>query len=677
MTSFPSRRDFLLSVTGAGLSLPLAAQSSQKFDTARPMPQIENDFFSLAYDAKSGRLHCWHKDGGDFLCGIAARANLKTGRRSTSEAAYQHTIDVIQLHDKLGDGRQITVQCVDAQHQLDFTLRYSLYEGRQAVLIEAECRNRTSQPMIVKSLEPCCALREDGGYLHWPGVSKILTNGPMYFDPGVVADFTLPSQDNRRSWWNLGFFRGYDQKGLVCGYIQNDIALGQLEVRPEPEGKISLLADSVYAPEFTLQPGKSISSNRFMINIAPDPYLALEAYAQVMGDLQNARRHSILNGWCDWPYAFEGITEEEMLYNAEYAARVLKPFGLQYFQVDEGFQRWHGDWEGNAKFPHGMKWLAGRLHELGLKPGLWLAPYVISEPTDVFQKHSDWLLRHNDGTPKRVGPWPSEDSDWAKTENPKRYGLDITNPQAAEWLFNLFNTTANEWGYELIKIDFVNWSLLSADTYQDASVTRAAAYRKGVEIMRKAIGPNCHLLDCGPGPVSVGMLDSMRIELDQPPVNWNQYFLQSASSAPAAAKRYYFHKRTWINDADHVCLGLLTLSQAQAAASLLALTGGNLMSGDRLPDLDPARLEILKKIFPSYGEAARPVDLFDTDRHSIFALKIQKPFGEWTIAGLFNASETEPLERIVSLSRLWLDPNKTYLVYDFWKDRLHGEITGD
>ena len=257
MTSFPSRRDFLLSVTGAGLSLPLTAQSSQKSTSGSLSSQIENDFFSLAYDAKSGRLHCWHKDGGEFLSGITARANLKNSRRSTSEPAYQHTMDVVQIHDKLGDGRQLIVQCIDAQHQLDFTLRYSLYDGRQALLIEAECRNMTSQPLIVKSLGPFCALREDGGYLKWPGVTKILTNGPMYFDPGVVADFIPSNNENRRSWWNIGFFRGYDQMGLVCGYIQNDIALGQLEVRAEPEGQISILADSVYAPEFEIPPGKA------------------------------------------------------------------------------------------------------------------------------------------------------------------------------------------------------------------------------------------------------------------------------------------------------------------------------------------------------------------------------------------------------------------------------------
>ena len=116
----------------------------------------------------------------------------------------------------------------------------------------------------------------------------------------------------------------------------------------------------------------------------------------------------------------------------------------------------------------------------------------------------------------------------------------------------------------MIKIDFVDWSLLSAHRYHDPSVSRAQAYRKGFEIMRRALGPECHLQDCGPGPVTVGLLDSMRIELDQ---NYgfrkrpgNSTSLDPASSAPAAAKRYYFHKRTWINDADHVCLNLLSLS---------------------------------------------------------------------------------------------------------------------
>jgi hypothetical protein len=258
--------------------------------------------------------------------------------------------------------------------------------------------------------------------------------------------------------------------------------------------------------------------------------------------------------------------------------------------------------------------------------------------------------------------------------------LDITHPGAAEWLASLFDTVANRWGYEMIKIDFVDWSLLSAHAYRDPTVSRAAAYRKGFEIMRRAIGPQCHLQDCGPGPVTVGLLDSMRIELDQnygfAQAAWKQYFLNPTSSAPAAAKRYYFHRRTWTNDADHVCLNLLSLSQAQAAATLIALTGGNVLSGDRLPDLDPARLEILKKILPSSGEAARPVDLLDTDRHTAFALKVRRAYGEWTVVGLFNPDESDFAEHVWPLERLWLDPAQTYIAYDFWRERLHGEVRG-
>lgn len=675
MSRNTSRRDFIRGLAGSGVVVPWVAQTVVGAPAEdRLTPQVRNDTFGVAFDAGTGRLHIRRTGGEAFLSGAQVRANTGQGRRTSGEPDYRHTIDVTPIRDGLGEGRQLLVRSVDAQRRLDLELRVTLYNGRPAVFVEAGCRNVSTQPVTIEGIEPISAVRSEQGALLWPGVTKILTNGPMYYDAGIVADFARPGEKDMRSWWNIGLFRGYQREGLSCGYVENRTALGQIVVRREEGDALSLTAESVLAKGCTLPPGQTIRSGRFMMNIAPDPYTALETFAQVMGTLGKARVHSIINGWCSWFVAFGDVTEDEVLRNAEFAARTLKPFGMEFMQVDEGFQRWHGDWEGNARFPHGMKWLADRIRALGLKPGIWLAPYVISEPTDVFQKHPEWLLRHPDGRLKRVGPWSSEDSPWARNENPKRYGLDITHPGAAEWLANLFTTVAEKWGYDFIKIDFVDWSLLSAHRYHDPTVTRAAAYRKGFEIMRRAIGPDRHLLDCGPGPVTVGLLDSMRIELDQPPVTWNQYFLQSASSAPAAAKRYYFHKRAWINDADHVCLNLLTPSQAQAAATLIALSGGNMISGDRLPDLDPTRIEILKKVFPAWGQAARPVDLFDTDRHSVFALKVRRPFGEWTVVGLFNISQTDPAERTLPLDRLWLDPKRTYVAYDFWRERLHGEV---
>jgi hypothetical protein len=121
-------------------------------------------------------------------------------------------------------------------------------------------------------------------------------------------------------------------------------------------------------------------------------------------------------------------------------------------------------------------------------------------------------------------------------------------------------------------------------------------------------------------------------------------------------------------------MNLLSASQAQAAATLISLTGGNTISGDRLPELDPVRIEILKKTFPSYGESARPADLFDTDFHRIFSLNVKKPFGEWTIIGIFNSDESKMQEYELPLGRLFLDEAKNYICFDFWNSTFLGEV---
>lgn len=698
-----NRRKFIKAVTYSGLSLALTPPLiSNPIFYKKKNIQLKNNFFSLSFDEDAGRISVLRNDGSLFINNAGVRANLIDKKIIISQSSYSHHIDVKNINDKLGIGKQLIIYSKDSDKKIDFETKYNLYENINCIIIEVSCKNVSNRDLIIKSIEPICATQEINASLMWGAATKVLTNGPMYYDAGMVhafdtpykepdpygptkggilsPDFKYPNGNQVRSWWNVGFFKGYDKEGLVCGYIENNSGLGEIVVSKSLNG-ISLYTESVFAKATTLRPNQSISSNRFMIIIEDNPYLALEKFADIMGKINNARFNSIVNGWCEWFYTYQFVTEDEVLRNAEFASRYLKPYGFEFIQIDEGYQRYHGDWEGNQRFPSGMKSLADKIKFYGLKPGLWIAPYIVSEPTDVFQKHPDWFLKNSDGSLMRVGPWPSIDSDWAKSEDPKRYCLDITHPDAAKWFFNLFDTIGNKWGYEMIKLDFVAWSVFSADHFYHRSATPAQVYRKGLEIIRSAIGNEKHINDCGPGNVSVGLIDSMRIELDQnygySQAAWKQYFLDSSSSAPAAAKRFYYHKRTWINDADHICISLLSIPQAKAAASIIGLSGGNIISGDRLTDLDSSRLEILKKIYPSFGEAAKPVDLFDTDLHSIFALKIKKPFAEWSVIGIFNSNENDELEKTIPLNRLWLDPAKTYLAYDFWMERFFGEINNE
>lgn len=616
------------------------------------------------FDAQRGSLTIL-ADGKPLLINAVARAITSAGPRTTSDAAYKRTVSAANHGSSL--------RCVDQKHELDIEWRTQTVVSR-ALTVETVCTNTSDKPIVLPAIEPIRAMTADGASCTWPGIKKVLTNGKMYYDAGRVLPF---DKDAIKSWWNVCLYRGQQEPGLVVGYLENNASMGRVFIEPAVNADaFSIRLESGYEPGFTLAPGASISSDRVIFILDDDPYRALEAYAQAMaGNVKNKPPlNPPINGWCSWFSVFGDVTEQEVVRNAEFVAKHLKPYGFEYIQIDDGFYRAFGDWEGNAKFPHGMKWLAGNIRELGLKPGIWFAPYVIAEGTDIHRNHPDWLVHRPDGKLKQIGPGLVEDSEQAARANPKLYSLDLSHPQAAEWFSNLFKTAANDWGYEFFKIDFVDWSTLAADKYYEPTATRAGLYRKGAELIRQAVGPKRHVLDCGPGPVSVGLIDSMRIELDQPPVTWNQYFLQHASSGPAAAKRYYYNQRTWINDADMLVMSQLTLPQSQAAATLLALSGGPMISGDRLTDLDAPRLEILKKVLPAYAHAAKPIDMFERERPEVFALPVKKSFGEWLLLAVFNTDETRPSEKTIPLQRLGLDPKKTHIAFDFWQQRFFGEL---
>ena len=90
-------------------------------------------------------------------------------------------------------------------------------------------------------------------------------------------------------------------------------------------------------------------------------------------------------GWISWCDYFSHVTEKDIVQNAEAIASYYKPFGLKYCLVDAGWQAEGdgedgspigGDWNAwNAKFPHGMKWLADQIHARGLYAGLWLSVF--------------------------------------------------------------------------------------------------------------------------------------------------------------------------------------------------------------------------------------------------------------------------------------------------------------
>jgi alpha-galactosidase len=237
--------------------------------------------------------------------------------------------------------------------------------------------------------------------------------------------------------------------------------------------------------------------------------------------------------WCSWYGLYTSIDEKSLL--DIFDAMGDLPFDV--LQIDDGWQIAVGDWQPNAKFPSGMEAMAAKIMATGRKAGLWLAPLLVSQSSNTYRQHPDWVLRDESGEPTMATfNW----GEWV-------YALDITHPEVLEWLSALMKRVT-AWGFEYIKLDF-----LSVGAYpgkRTYNIPREAAYRQALAVMRQALGKGTYLLTSG-APIlpSLGLCDAMRIGPDVAAL-WESYrdaILLYNPSTPAAknAIRTTIH-RLWL-----------------------------------------------------------------------------------------------------------------------------------
>lgn len=371
-------------------------------------------------------------------------------------------------------------------------------------------------------------------------------------------------------------------------------------------------------------------------------------------------------GWCSWYFYYQEVNEDEIKRNARWIADNLKDFGARYVQVDDGWQGvGHGnddnrDWTTiDKRFPGGMQSLASYIRSVGLKPGIWLAPHGQSNKSVVDAKTGVFLLKP-DGT--------SASKSWEGN-----YLVDPSTPETQRYLADLFRTL-HGWGFEYFKIDgqptvireFRNKKAAMKNPADDTD----ALYRNTLESIRSGIGADSYLLGCWVIPLEgVGIMNGSRIGADVLP-NWDGFRF-----AMRATMEYYFlHNIAWYNDPDvMVVRSPLPLEQAQAWATLQGLTGQAVLTSDRLTDLSPDRVELLKRVYPAVD--IRPLDLFKSERNkSIWDLKIDHLGRKYDVVGVFNFDETKKSPTFLSWNDLGLPKDQPVHVFDFWNKEYLGNF---
>jgi len=413
--------------------------------------------------------------------------------------------------------------------------------------------------------------------------------------------------------------------------------------------------------------------------------------------------------WSSWTSYYSDVTEKDIIRNTDWLSVNLKPYGFQYVQLDDGYDRddrgqhyWVENWNPTT-FPHGPQWLTNYIRSKGLRAGLWLVPNAYA---GALQTHPDWYLRDKQG--KLILDYRTP-------------ALDSTNPAVLDFVKHLF-TTLDDWGFDYYKFDGEHaiakyTPAVDRAKLYDSNADLMANYRQRLSMIRSTLGPGRFIEGCPAGtPLNGTGYFNSYFNGEDLYSNWQGMYPLFSS---ITANGFLNHIVTYVMPGEGLELGKpitvaeakikrpqividierdredpmtgfgVTDAEARTLVSYIALTGVVYPLASVMPELPPDRVELLRKTMPTLP--ILPMDLFSrgtdvnwaTFKHvhadnyihnypEVLDLKVNSASGIYDVAAVTNW-RAEALNRdLVFGNDLGLDPDGSYIVFDFWKEQLLG-----
>ncbi len=418
-------------------------------------------------------------------------------------------------------------------------------------------------------------------------------------------------------------------------------------------------------------------------------------------------------GWCSWEAYRRDININKINRISSFLADKLKDYGLEYIQVDDGYQKmplpYHAEGsmcEGwmttdKEKFPGGHQSIINSIEEQGLIPAIWTNANITN--TDFSKYHKEDVLWNADKALK--GEWID-------------YLYSCTEECLEGQVKPIFKAY-RELGYKYVKIDAIRHLLFDGlhEAVRLGLMSNEAAegkFRSYMLATKEGLGQDIfYLASWGEMHELIGVADACRISMDANPT-WAGIRMQLFESA-----RWFHAQRILFQiDPDHVCIRTKP-EWAKSILSLISLSGALCMLSDTEDAYTEEKLSIIRKTIPGlksrtaetghlelsypaytwtklHGFAVQshetPVEMEDVsmkealDMAGIFpTMNDAHPFSTlwsfhighlsqtWCILGRFA---TMPLgESHVNLVALGLDAEKDYIAFDFWKKKYLGIIS--
>lgn len=613
---------------------------------------VSNEYVSITYTSGAGTLQIRSKDSDKAFLDGAWSTRTAT---SVDKTSFSHAV--------LGKGESINLHYPEGRVD-----RIMLFDAVEFVCIQPTIVNQTVEEICLKEVDLF------DGSLDLLDVDSLKALGTA----GLTA-----VDGHTGSYMFLALADPETRSGVVGAWLSSDRGNG-IVFSGKTGGKASLKARIDYG-RLLIRPGESAEGEIFMIGQFDDVRAGLEKYADLVAQYYDIHLLPQPDGYCTWYSRPHGRASDEVriLELSAFATNELKPYGLDFIQIDDYWQdgkRRNGPAkvfervDPNGPYKGGMKPVAEAISDMGLTPGIWWMPFAGDRQDPFFADKQGWFTNKKDGTPYHT-PWGGT-------------ALDMTNPDVRNYSGFLAKRMAEEWGYKYFKMDgiwmgtstkqiYVNNGYngeddLGTQRVYDPYMTPIEAYRAGFKEVRSAAGNDVFFLGCCISQnmrsfgASFGLVDAMRVGPDN-----NSSFSYLTRGPWHGANRYFLHRKVWYNDPDPLYVRpSMPIEQAQLICSWVAISGQLSVSSEWYPELPPERLDLIKRTLPNHGLLARPVDLLENPLAKIWILQDHSSGVERNIVGLFNWSDRDGDRIEYPLSKIGLDPEKQYIAYDFWNNRL-------
>ncbi len=357
------------------------------------------------------------------------------------------------LPSSFGTCDQLRVTLTDEINDLDIVLTYSAFQDTDVITRSVSAVNRGETAVTLERLLSADLDLDNDNYevmtMHGAWAREhIIQREPIPF--GAVVSESLRGESGHEMQPFMALVSKHADQNAGEVYAMNFVYSGNVlcKLQRSPYDRLRMVM-GIHPEtfEWKLNPGDSFQAPEVVMVYSGN---GIGQMTRTFHDFYRA--HLIRSRWQfeerpilvnNWEATYFDFDSQKLYEIAEEASK----HGINMLVCDDGWFGHHrntpsgdlGDWFVNEqKFQGGLHDFVEKINGLGMKFGIWFEPEMISEDSDLFRAHPDWVLKLHGRTPSRCR------DQWV---------LDFSNPEVVDYIFESMKQLLHSANIEYVKWD--------------------------------------------------------------------------------------------------------------------------------------------------------------------------------------------------------------------------------